>query len=88
MAIDFTVKWVDLGREPKCPPDPDYPSGIDIDMSEGAVNCCQTDLQYPAPRCGYHVVECNMCGSKAAITTAGRPDDPRSLKLPCRKGVH
>jgi hypothetical protein len=28
---NVTVKSVDRGREPHCPPNPDFPEGIDID---------------------------------------------------------
>ncbi len=27
---------------------------------------------------------CKICGYRIAITTAGRPDDPRSVKIPCQ----
>lgn len=29
----FTITWHDSGREPQCPPNPAYPSGIDLDGS-------------------------------------------------------
>jgi hypothetical protein len=31
-----------------------------------------------------YYVECNICGSNALITTAGRPDDPRSMDMLCK----
>jgi hypothetical protein len=80
----FKIKWLDRGREPKCPPDPAYLKGIDIDSSGGAARACKTELPYPAKRCGVYYVECEICGTNAAITTAGRPDDPRSVTLPCK----
>lgn len=77
------VKWIDGKREPKCAPDPKYPHGIDIDISEGAVKTCETDLPYPADRCGHFLVNCLKCNLKVVVTTAGRPDDPRSIKVKC-----
>jgi hypothetical protein len=41
------------------------------------------DLPYPADCCGVLIVRCKKCGSGHAITTAGRVDDPKSVKLPC-----
>lgn len=81
------VWWIDRGREPQCAPNPDYPDGIDVDLSDGRSKTCWTELRpYPTPRCGLFVVGCQTCGFSAVITTAGRPDDPRSAKLPCCKG--
>lgn len=83
---DVDVTWIDHGREPKCAPDPRYPDGIDIDATLGhAVPSCRVELQHPTPRCGAYSVHCKVCGLIVLITTAGRPDDPRSVKLPCRR---
>jgi hypothetical protein len=79
----FEVNWIDGGREPRCQPNPAYPEGVDLDASGGAEAACKVDLPYPAKRCGYFVVKCPVCGYTAAATTAGRPDDPKSIKLPC-----
>lgn len=81
--MTFTVQWIDHGREPQCAPNPEYPSGVDVDCSQGANKTCSVALPYPARRCGYYSVRCDQCGFFAAVTTAGRPDDPRSLKVPC-----
>lgn len=80
----FEIKFIDSGREPQCAPNPDYPLGIDLDTSRGAMHTCKTTLPYPAKRCGAWVVKCLDCGYVAAVSTAGRPDDPRSLTLPCK----
>jgi hypothetical protein len=81
----FTIEWIDRGREPKCPPNPAYPNGIDLEgAKELGVPTCRTELPYPAKRCGYYLVECNICGHTTLITTAGRPDDPRSVLIPCK----
>lgn len=81
--MSLSVKWIDHGREPQCKPNPAHPSGIDIDMSEGQAATCETALPYPAKRCGVFMVHCDVCGLSAVITTAGRPDDPRSVKVGC-----
>lgn len=77
------VEWHDLGRAPQCPPNPDYPEGIDIDLAAPGRPVCETALPYPAKRCGFYVVTCSLCGLKVGVTTAGRPDDPRSVKVAC-----
>lgn len=83
--MTFKIEWIDDHREPKCAPDPRFPLGKDMDISRDAEAACKTDLPYPAKRCGLYLVECETCGQRIAITTAGRPDDPRSLKLACIK---
>lgn len=82
MSDKFKIEWIDSGREPQCAPNPDYPNGVDVDASGGGPSC-STPLPYPAPRCGMLVAECLTCGYRAAVTTAGRPDDPRSLTVGC-----
>jgi hypothetical protein len=85
---NIKVKWIDRLREPAMPPNPDYPDGIDIDTTMGRGKSCKVDLPYPAKRCGYYVVKCATCGFTTLITTAGRPDDPRSVRLPCKGPQH
>ena len=82
----FRVEWIDRGREPQCKPNPTYPNGIDLPAIRD-LPACKTDLPYPAPRCGLYYVECLVCGMNALITTAGRPDDPRSVALNCKRGT-
>jgi hypothetical protein len=46
---------------------------------------CFTFLRpYPTPRCGKFMVKCDVCGEMVIVTTAGRRDDPRSVRLPCK----
>jgi hypothetical protein len=78
------VTWLDSGREPKCAPDPAYPAGKDLDCSLGKRSCV-AELPYPAKRCGQYLVECEKCGCRIICTTAGRADDPRSLRMPCKE---
>ncbi len=81
----LSIEWFDRGRWPQCAPDPRFPKGKDCDLTiEDAVASCKIDLPYPAKRCGVYMVTCGRCGLRVGITTAGRPDDPRSAKLPCR----
>ena len=79
------VTWLDGGREPKVAPNPDYPEGIELDATAGATETCLVALPYPAKRIGMYVVQCRKCGLTTAITTAGRPDDPKSVRLACMK---
>ncbi len=80
------VQWIDGKREPQSAPNPAYPSGIDLDVSGGAGKTCKVALPYPAKRIGSYVIECPVCGAKTACTTAGRADDPKSIKIACRIG--
>lgn len=84
--MSHSVTWVDRGREPQCATDPRWPTGIDLDVSEGAEIACTVELPWPAKRCGLYIILCSECGLKAALTTAGRADDPRSLTLACKRG--
>lgn len=78
------TSWHDAGREPQETPDARYPLGIDLDVSAGAAVTCTERLPYPARRCGLYLVSCETCGQTALITTAGRIDDPRSIKIACK----
>ena len=85
--MKFKVQWLDRGREPQCAPDPNFPNGKDVDASEAAPGepTCKAELPYPAKRCGVYVIECETCGVRVGVTTAGRPDDPRSARFPCKR---
>lgn len=83
--MTIRVTWHDSGREPQCAPDPRFPLGVDLDLSRGEEATCSAPLKYPAPRCGVYFAWCDICKTNALITVAGRPDDPRSLKLACQK---
>lgn len=84
--MSFKVKWIDGKREPQCAPNPNHPSGADVDMRHDADEpSCLCDLPYPARRCGVYAVECSKCASRVVVTTAGRADDPRSVRVTCKK---
>ena len=83
-APGLHTEWVDLGREPECAPNPAFRDGIDVDISAEGAPACFTELPYPAKRCGFYKVTCGGCGLNVIVTTAGRPDDPRSLRVACK----
>lgn len=78
------IEWIDRGRDPQCTPDARYPNGMDIDLSGSWPQTCKADLPYPAKRCGVYIVTCEICGQNIGITTAGRADDPRSIRMACK----
>ena len=82
--MTFRIRWHDSGREPQCAPNPEHPNGVDVDMSGGAAAACSSALPCPARRCGHYSIHCEDCGQFVIVTTAGRPDDPRSVKLACK----
>lgn len=84
MSKNIDVTWHDLGRQPSTPFDREYPDGRIIDVTAGRLPSCQTDLDWPAPRCGQYLVHCRRCGFSGIITTAGRVDDPRQIIIPCK----
>lgn len=85
MTNVLKVTFLDSGREAQCPPNPAYPDGMNIDLTSGALQWCGVELPYPAPRCGMMVIECETCGVHNAVTVAGRPDDPRTVRMACRR---
>jgi hypothetical protein len=80
----FDIHWEDKYAEPQVKPNPAYPNGIDLDGSRGAEIACKVALPYPAKRIGVYVVRCKLCGYSIGVTTAGRPDDPRSITVACK----
>jgi hypothetical protein len=85
MSGSFDIKFLTAGRKATQPPNPAYPNGIDIDVSRGADRTCVVKLPSPARCCGVWHVKCRACGFVAAVTAAGRPDDPRTLRMPCKE---
>lgn len=86
MSKKHSVEWIDSGREPRVAPNPAFPHGIDLKSPQNG-DWCYVPLPYPAKRIGAYVVTCTECGSKIGCTTAGRPDDPRSIQVPCKKAA-
>jgi hypothetical protein len=88
--MTWDVTFIDAGREPKEKPDPDFPNGRELDLRTNVLqkHCCR-GVPYPAPRCGQYLITCNVCRLRVVVTVAGRPDDPRSITLPCKaKGMN
>jgi hypothetical protein len=79
------IDWIDSGRWPSQPPDPAFPDGCVLDVSRGCQQTCRVDLPYPAKRIGQYIIVCERCGTNAMVTTAGRRDDPRSIRLACKQ---
>jgi hypothetical protein len=81
------IEWIDRGFEPTQPPDKNFPDGVDVDLRSNRLEgpaSCGVKLPYPAARCGYFLIVCEDCGLRVTVTTAGRPDDPRSASFSCR----
>lgn len=82
MTID--VSFIDSGRSPQEKPDPKFPDGRRIILTEHALQkTCTRNLPYPAPRCGQYAIKCRVCGFTGLITVAGRTDDPNAVTIPC-----
>ena len=77
------ITWVDARAAPRCKPDPAYPEGVDLDVAGGAALTCSAPLPYPAAGIGRYEISCRLCGLSAWVSTAGRPDDPRSIRVAC-----
>jgi hypothetical protein len=60
--------------------------GADVDLSQERRPACVVRLPYPAPpQLGLFRIKCQSCGSYVVVPSCGRPDDPRSVKLACRR---
>lgn len=82
--VEHKVTFHSTGERARCAPDPRYPIGIDTDLTNGATITCTIRVQYPAQCIGIHLIECVTCGMRVAVTAAGRPDDPREVRIACR----
>jgi hypothetical protein len=78
------VEFEDSGKPPQCPPNPAYPDGIDVDSSGRRLPACRVKLPKVVTT-GLFIVRCDVCHKAVAITTAGRPDDPRSFTMDCKR---
>ena len=83
----FDIKPMLRRGPPQCPPNPDYPNGVDVQEAAPGVPSCRADLPYPAPERLVWQVRCRRCGFSLAITAAGRLDDPRSVTVPCKAAL-
>lgn len=85
---EWDIEWVPRagGRKPTVAPDPAFPNGKDIDLSDPELPRCRGDLPlavWPARGLGLLLIDCRRCGIRDALTTAGRPDDPVSYTRNC-----
>jgi hypothetical protein len=80
---DHAVTWSGGGDEPRVPPNPAFPNGRDVDFTGTDGGGCLVQLPYPAKGCGTYRIVCDECRADYGVTTTGRSDDPRSVKLPC-----
>lgn len=84
----FDIIFRPSGRgKAQCPSNPDYPDGIDLSLEPSPRPTCKVELPYPAAECGMWLVHCTRCGTDVACTAAGRPDDPRSMAIPCNRSL-
>ena len=82
------LQWLSKGKPPQCESSPGYPDGVELDGAAGLPGpACKWALPYPAPSIGVHVVGCVTCGKTVACTAAGRPDDPRTIRFACKRGL-
>lgn len=83
------VIFHDSGKRSTEKSDPEYPNGVPINLATVIQKSCTRNLPYPAPRCGHYAVQCQVCGFAAILTVAGRPDDPKTVTMPCKtKGLN
>lgn len=82
----FDIEWIDRGQPPRAKPNPRFPKGIDLDVTHGKEPYCVVKLPYPTGHInvGLWMIRCRQCHIKAAITAASRPDDPRTVRMPCK----
>ena len=82
---NLKIDWIDFQRAPRCAPDPRWPNGKPVDLrASPRENYCVADLPYPAKGCGMFVIKCERCKMQIGVTTAGRPDDPTRISVPCK----
>lgn len=82
--ISIDLRWMKRGDKARSPANPAYPTGVVVDLTEGKTPRCLIPLPYPAKEVGTWFITCNTCGYTAAVTAAGRSDDPREVQLPCK----
>lgn len=83
--MSIEVSFIDGGRLAQVKPDPAFPKGQRIILTRTAIEkSCTKNIPWPAPRCGFYKIKCMECGYTAAISVAGRPDDPCMVTMPCR----
>jgi len=67
----FQIEWASNNEKPQCPPNPMYPNGVVLDLTNGKLPACTASLPYPAKCIGVWIVRCLDCGIIAGCTAAG-----------------
>jgi hypothetical protein len=81
----FKITWSRHEHEPQ-PVNVSYPEGTHVDLSQKRQPACTVSVPYPTrPELGLLRIKCGACGAYAILPTCGRLDDPRSVKLACRR---
>ena len=83
MEQEIKIEFISHGRKAKCPANPQFPGGKDIDAT-GGMEGLWVDLPYPAKECGIWIVSGPNI-MRTAITAAGRTDDPKKVKVPYKE---
>lgn len=82
MTKHHDIQFISNGRTATEQPNPAYPDGIDLNLAGGR-KACLVELPYPAPECGVYIITCKRCPMRIGVTTAGRIDDPKTVKMAC-----
>lgn len=82
MAVE--ISFNDSGRKATQPANPKYPNGVDVNAAPPGRKACTWNVPYPAPGVGTYSVVCKDCGYTALMSVAGRADDPRTIRIPCK----
>lgn len=85
--MSHTLSYMVRGGPPKSPPNPAFPQGVDVDLSDNAKVSCLVVLPYPNPNknIGTWMIRCDQCKQIVAVTAAARSDDPRTVRLACKE---
>lgn len=83
MKPPFDIVWLSEKRLAQHPPNPDYPTGIALDLAPEKGPACLAELPYPAPCVGTWSIICQTCRRSIMVTAAGRADDPVSVRIGC-----
>lgn len=69
--------------KPQHPSNPEYPNGVDVDLAGDHLMRCSALLPRMPGKLGVYEIRCTHCELSLALTSAGRPDDPRLVRVPC-----
>ena len=81
---NLKANFASIGQPATEKADARFPNGVALDVSEPAGPSCSAVLAYPADSIGVWFLECSICGLRCGVTAAGRPDDPRFVRVACK----